>query len=192
MVMSMLLVSGTDGQNTRDICLDFKTNRITCFINSATWKHRQKHMILSPSPVTDRKKKTVHIYKDTHWTQQTIYPNFQGEQIFESLVKPLQLLYAVKSRNKIHHLAVSNIAPSQFSAKAILQAGDEAIACILPSTTDSLPADLNTPYKEEVATAFHRFWRRELKEQWTPLHLIFLIRQRNRGKSTLQFHYVVS
>ena len=121
-------------------------------------------MILSPSPVTDRKKKTAHIYRDTHWMQQTIYPNFQGEQIFESLVKPMQLLYAVKSGNKIYHLAVSNIAPLQFSAKVILQAGDEAIACVLPNTTDSPPADLNAPYKE-VATAFHHFWRRELKEQ---------------------------
>lgn len=124
--------------------------------------------------------------------QQTIYPNFQGKQIFESLVKPMQLLYAVKSGNRIHHLAVCNIAPLQFSAKIILQTGDEAIACVLPNTTDSLPADLNTPYKEEVATAFHHFWRRELKEQWTPLHLIFLLWQRNREKSTLQFHYVVS
>lgn len=123
----------------------------------------QTHTILSP--VTDRKKKTVHIYKDTHWMQQTIYPNFQGEQIFESPVKAMQLLYAVKSGNKIHHPAVSNITSLQFSAKVILQAGDEAIACILPNTTDSPPADLNTPYKEEVATAFHHFWRRELKEQ---------------------------
>ena len=96
--------------------------------------------------------------------QQTIYPNFQGEQIFESLVKPMQLLYAVKSGNKIYHLAVSNIAPLQFSAKVIPKAGDEAIACMLPNTTDSSPADLNAPYKE-VATAFHHFWRRELKEQ---------------------------
>lgn len=106
----------------------------------------------------------VHIYKDTHWMQQTIYPNFQGKQIFESLVKPMQLLYAVKSGNRIHHLTVCNIAPLQFSAKIILQTGDEAIAYVLPNTTDSLPADLNTPYKE-VATAFHHFWRRELKEQ---------------------------
>lgn len=125
-------------------------------------------MILPPSPVTVRKKKTVHLYKDM---QQTIYPNIQEEQIFESLVKPMQLLYAVKSGNKIHHLSVSNIASLQFSAKVILQAGDEAIAHVLPNTTDSLPADLNTPYKEEVATAFHHFWRTERTLNATSPHL---------------------
>lgn len=41
-----------------------------------------KSTVLSPSPVTDRRKKT-------HGTQ-----NFKGEQTFESLVKPTQLLYA--------------------------------------------------------------------------------------------------
>lgn len=76
----------------------------------------------------------------------------------------MQLLYAVKTGNKIYHFAVSSIAPLQFSAKVILQAGDEAIVCILPNITDSLPADLNTPYKE-IATTFHHFWRRGLKEQ---------------------------
>lgn len=92
----------------------------------------------------------MHIYKHTHWVQQTIYPNFEGEQILESLVKPMQLLYAVESGNKIHPLTVSNTAPLRFSAEVILQAGYEAIACILPNTTGSLPADLNIPYKEEI------------------------------------------
>lgn len=148
MVMSMLLVAGTDGQNTRDICLDFKTNRVTSLINNATWKHRQKHIILSPSPVTHRKKKTVHVYKDTHWVQQTIYPNFQGERIVESLVKPTQLLYAVRSGNKIHNPAVSNIliAPLQFSAKVILRLEMKWL-CPAQHHWYQTPADLNTPYK---------------------------------------------
>lgn len=90
MVMSMLLVSGTDGQNTRDLCLDFKTNRITCFINDATWKHRQAHNSISVSSNGQEEKDTQHTLD-----AQTIYPNFQGEQTFESLVKPMQLLHAV-------------------------------------------------------------------------------------------------
>lgn len=56
-VMSVLVVSATDGHKTRDSCLHFKTDGITCFIKNATWKHRQNHMLLLPSPVTDRKKR---------------------------------------------------------------------------------------------------------------------------------------
>lgn len=85
---------------------------------------------------------------------QKIYPDFKGEQTFGSLVKPMQLLYAVKSGNKTHHLIVRNKTPLQLSSKAILEAGDEAIAHVLSSTTDSISADLNTPYKEVIATAF--------------------------------------
>lgn len=81
--------------------------------------------------------------------QKPIYPNFEGEQILESLVKPMQLLYAVESGNKIHPLTVSNTAPLQFSAEMILQAGDEAIACILSNTTDSHLAALSTLTKKK-------------------------------------------
>lgn len=54
-------------------------------------ENTDKPTILSLSPVMDRRK------KDTQHTldAQTIYPNFQGEQTFESLVKPMQLLHAV-------------------------------------------------------------------------------------------------
>lgn len=89
---------------------------------------------------SNSREEKVHVYRDTHWVQQTIYPNFQGEQIVESLVKPTQLLYAVRSGNKIHNPAVSNIliAPLQFSAKVILQAGGEVIAScpapLIPNT----------------------------------------------------------
>lgn len=88
-------------------------------------------------------------------------------------------------------LSGSCTAPSQLSAGVILEAGDGGIACVLLNTVLPYLLILRTLIRKN-GNSFHPLWRRELEEQWTLLHLIFSMCQRNKEKSTAQSCYVVS